>query len=111
MDLLDFNGEAMYFDEPVTPRVEALLAQAAEHYGAGPEDTGAELCLLRAYFLEPEHLTVLVALYRYFYYRRQYARRWPPPTGPSRWPRRVWVCRRAGRISRRRISVARCSSP
>jgi tetratricopeptide (TPR) repeat protein len=72
MDLLDFNGEAMYFDEPVTPRVEALLAQAAEHYGAGPEDTGAELCLLRAYFLEPEHLTVLVALYRYFYYRRQY---------------------------------------
>lgn len=42
---------------------------AATHYGE-PE---AELSLLRAYFLEPEHLTVLVALYRYFYYRHGYS--------------------------------------
>jgi tetratricopeptide (TPR) repeat protein len=72
MDLLDFNAEEMYFDEAVTPRVDALIVEAAEHYGAGPDDPKAELCLLRAYFLEPEHLTVLVALYRYFYYRHQY---------------------------------------
>lgn len=72
MDLLDFNGEAMYFDEPVTPEVESLLAQAAVRYGNGPEDLGAEHALLRAYFLEPQHLTVLVALYRYFYYRHSY---------------------------------------
>lgn len=69
MDLLDFSGEEMYFDEPVGPEVEALIQRAAERYGE-PE---AERSLLRAYFLEPEHLTVLVALYRYFYYRHAYA--------------------------------------
>jgi len=68
MDLLDFDGEPMYFDEPVTPEVNRLLVYAAEHYG----ETVAEHSLLRAYFLEPEHLSVLVALYRYFYYRRCY---------------------------------------
>ena len=72
MDLQDFSGEDMYFDEPLTPDVEGLLALAAERYGDGPEAGGAEQALLRAYFLEPEHLTVLVALYRYFYYRQGY---------------------------------------
>jgi len=69
MDLLDFDGEEMYFDLPISPEVDELIQDAAERYGE-PE---AELSLLRAYFLEPEHLTVLVALYRYFYYRRRYA--------------------------------------
>lgn len=69
MDLLDFDGEQMYFDLPVSPEVEALTNDAAAGYGE-PE---AEHCLLRAYFLEPEHLSVLVALYRYFYYRHRYA--------------------------------------
>ncbi len=68
MDLLDFDGEPMYFDEPVSPQVEVLLSEAAETYG---EDS-AEDRLLFAYFLQPEHLTVLVALYRYFYYRHRY---------------------------------------
>jgi tetratricopeptide (TPR) repeat protein len=68
MDLLHFEGEPMYFDEPVNPEVERLLAHAAEHYG----DSVAEHSLLRAYFLEPHHLSVLVALYRYFYYQRRY---------------------------------------
>jgi tetratricopeptide (TPR) repeat protein len=68
MDLLDFDGEPMYFDEPVSPEVERLLDEAAAGYG---EDT-AEDRLLLAYFLQPEHLTVLVALYRYFYYRHRY---------------------------------------
>jgi tetratricopeptide (TPR) repeat protein len=69
MDLLNFDGEAMYFDEPVAAQVEALLVEAAEGYG----EAQAEHKLLRAYFLDPEHLTVLVALYRYFYYRHRYA--------------------------------------
>jgi tetratricopeptide (TPR) repeat protein len=69
MDLLDFDGEPMYFDQPVGAQVDALLTYAAERYGE-PE---AEHSLLRAYFLEPEHLTVLVALYRHFYYRHRYA--------------------------------------
>jgi tetratricopeptide (TPR) repeat protein len=68
MDLLDFAGEEMYFNEPLAPEVEGLLTQAAERYGS----PAAEHSLLRAYFLEPEHLTVLVALYRYFYYRHSY---------------------------------------
>ena len=68
MDLLDFSGEEMYFDEPVSPDVEGLLMDAARRYG----EDAAELSLLRAYFLEPNHLTVLVALYRYFYYRHRY---------------------------------------
>ena len=69
MDLLDFGGEDMYFDTPVSPEVDALIAEAAEQYG----DPEAEISLLRAYFLQPEHFTVLVAMYRYFYYRHRYA--------------------------------------
>ncbi len=69
MDLLDFHGEQMYFDQPVDPEVAELLAQAAHEYG----DDDAESHLLRAYFLAPEDLSVLVALYRYFYYRHRYA--------------------------------------
>jgi tetratricopeptide (TPR) repeat protein len=68
MDLLDFDGAAMYFDDPVASAVEELLATAAAHYG----DETAEGHLLRAYFLQPDHLTVLVALYRFFYYRQRY---------------------------------------
>lgn len=69
MDLLDFDGEQMYFDRPVSPEVDALIARAAARYG----EPTAESDLLRAYFLEPEHLTVLVALYRFFYYQHRYA--------------------------------------
>jgi len=69
MDLLDFDGEQMYFDRPVSARVDDLLRDAAARYGE-PE---AEHSLLMACFLEPEHPTVLVALYRYFYYRHRYA--------------------------------------
>ena len=69
MDLLDFEGENMYFDQPLGAQAEGLIAMAAEQY----DQPAAEHRLMRAYFLEPEHLTVLVALYRYFYYRRQYA--------------------------------------
>jgi len=69
VDLLDFDGEQMYFDDPVGPEVDALIKDAATHCG----EPAAEHSLFRAYFLEPEHLTVLVALYRYFYYRHRYA--------------------------------------
>ncbi|MBK1695277.1 hypothetical protein CKO09_11100 [Chromatium weissei] len=68
MDFFDFSAEALYFDEPVSPAVDALLHAAAAQYG----EANAELPLLRAYFYEPEHLTVLVALYRYFYYQQRY---------------------------------------
>lgn len=68
MDLLDFNGEDLYFDEPLADEVVVLLHQASESYGS-PE---AEHKLLQAYFREPENYTVLVALYRYYYYQHRY---------------------------------------
>jgi len=67
-DLLDFEAQALYFEDALPEEVSSLIAAAAEGYGS---DT-AEASLLRAYFLEPDHLTVLVALYRYFYYQHRY---------------------------------------
>jgi hypothetical protein len=69
MDLLDFDPEPLYFDDPVDAEVEGLLRAAADGYG--DDDAGAEAHLMRAYFLAPRQLTVLVALYRYFYYRHR----------------------------------------
>ena len=67
MDLLDFEQTELYFDEPVSPEVECLIAMAAANYGS---DEG-ELMLLRANFIAPQHLTVLVALYRYYFYQHR----------------------------------------
>jgi hypothetical protein len=68
MDLLDFEAESLYFEDQLPEEVAGLLEAAASAYG----DESAEQQLLRAYFLEPEHLTVLVALYRYYYYQHRY---------------------------------------
>ncbi len=68
MDFLDFAGEAMYFDRPLSPAVAELLVEAAAQYG----EPAAECALLRAYFIAPEHLSVLVALYRFYYYQQRY---------------------------------------
>jgi len=68
VDFLDFSGEKLYFDDPVSLEVEKLLKRASD-FGTSDE---AEVSLMRAYFLEPEHLTVLVALYRYFFYKHRY---------------------------------------
>lgn len=67
MDLLEFQAEQLYFDEPIDPTANRLVEQAAQHYG----EPKAEDLLMKAYFLEPEHLLVLVALYRYFYYQHR----------------------------------------
>lgn len=68
MDLLDFEGQDLYFDEPLQAESLTCIDQAADRYG----DKAAENLLLRAYFLEPEHPMVLVALYRFFYYQHRY---------------------------------------
>jgi hypothetical protein len=67
MDLHDFDTTNLYFDEPCPLPVERLLADAAEAYGSDR----AELALLRAYFLAPTQLVVLVGLYRYFFYQHR----------------------------------------
>jgi hypothetical protein len=67
MDLLDFEQTELYFDEPLDPKVARLLADAAENYGS----EASELLLLRANFMAGQHLMVLVALYRYYFYQHR----------------------------------------
>jgi len=68
MDLLDFEADSLYFERPLRLETERLLSEASHQYG----EPAAEVALLRAYFLEPKHLTVLVALYRFFFYQQRY---------------------------------------
>lgn len=68
MDLQDFNGDGLYFDDARSPRVEALLVAAAERYARGT----AERPLLVAQALAPDDLCVLVGLYRFYYYQHRY---------------------------------------
>lgn len=67
MDLQDFKGQLMYFDEPVPENVEELMTKASEAYAQGR----AEWYLQQAYSLAPENMTVLVGLYRYYYYQHR----------------------------------------
>jgi len=67
VDLLDFEAQGLYFEEPDVAGVKELIAEAAENYGGGD----AELPLLRAYFKAPESLNVLVALNRFYYYQHR----------------------------------------
>lgn len=68
MDLHDFECQCLYFDEPISAEVKVLLDEAADNYERGE----AELPLLRAYFLAPRSLMVLVGLYRFYYYQRRF---------------------------------------
>lgn len=67
MDLLDFSDCKLYFEEPLPAEAERLIAQAAIEYG----EATAEMALLRAHLLAPENLTVLVGLYRYYFYQHR----------------------------------------
>ncbi|WP_028240762.1 hypothetical protein [Stutzerimonas azotifigens] len=69
MDLQDFDDTALYFDEPRLPRVAALLADAAAQYADGK----AERPLLAAHALAPGDLSVLVGLYRFYFYQHRHA--------------------------------------
>ena len=68
MDLQDFNGEMLYFDQPEPARIAELLLAASQNYALGR----AEGFLLEAYALAPNNLTVLVGLYRFYYYQHRY---------------------------------------
>lgn len=67
IDLLAFGSEELYFDELIDDEAKDCLDKASEEYG----NEEAEAALLRAYFLEPEHPMVLVALYRFYYYQHR----------------------------------------
>lgn len=67
MDLLDFEQTELYFDEPLSAEVAQLLQDAGGSYGCGETESK----LLLANFMAPRQLTVLVALYRYYYYQHR----------------------------------------
>jgi len=67
MDLLDFSDCKLYFEDELPAEAERLIAQAASEYGKA----GAELSLLRAHLLAPENLSVLVGIYRYYFYQHR----------------------------------------
>lgn len=67
MDLLDFEAQGLYFDEPDVAGVKEMIALAADNYA----NDEAELPLLKAYFIAPESLNVLVALNRFYYYQHR----------------------------------------
>ena len=67
MDLLDFTEHSLYFDEPLAEQARVLIEQAAKQYA----DSDVEPLLLQAYDMAPDHLMVLVALYRYYYYQHR----------------------------------------
>lgn len=67
MDLLDFSEQTLYFDEPLDKQAMTYIEQAASEYG----NSDVEPLLLAAYKIAPDHLTVLVALYRYYYYQHR----------------------------------------
>ena len=67
MDLLDITDKNLYFDEPMPEEANKLINSAALQYG----EKNVEPMLLRAYALAPEHLTILVGLYRYYYYQHR----------------------------------------
>ena len=69
MDLLSFDAEPLFFDHPPAEEIVQLLQRAAENYGDGQ----AEADLQRAYCLAPDHLMVLVALFRYYVYQQRFA--------------------------------------
>jgi len=68
MDLQDFDAQALYFENPMSEEVEGLLLSASDAYAEGR----AEPLLLQAFMLEPGNLTVLVAMYRFYYYQHRY---------------------------------------
>lgn len=67
LDLLELGDDSLYFDEACAPEIVNLIDEASRHYG----QSVAEHRLLYAHFLAPEQLTVLVALYRYYFYQHR----------------------------------------
>ncbi len=68
MDLLSFDAEPLFFDNPPSEEVVQLIQQATEDYKSG----AAEIFLRRAYDLAPENLMVLVTLFRYYFYQQRF---------------------------------------
>lgn len=67
VDLFELDIQELYFEAPLPLAVVKLLDQAAATYGTH----AAEQFLHQAYALAPTDLSVLVALYRFYYYQHR----------------------------------------
>ncbi len=67
-DLLDFEGADLYFDEPMAAAVARLLERAQN-----ADPVVALAALHEAFERAPDDLTVIVALYRFHYFRHDFA--------------------------------------
>jgi len=65
--LKELDGAGCYFEESLPDEVAQLLDAAAEQYG----EAQAELLLLRAFLRAPDSLSVMVSLYRYYFYQHR----------------------------------------
>lgn len=68
MDFLDFENHDLYFDEAMDIEDEKLLCRAAEVYPSRETET----ILLSLQARLPNNLTIIVALYRFYYYQHRY---------------------------------------
>jgi tetratricopeptide (TPR) repeat protein len=71
MDLMDFTDQEqhdLYYSEALPDQAAQLLATAATRYGTDD----VEQILLKAFFLAPQSLQVLVALYRFYFFQQRY---------------------------------------
>jgi tetratricopeptide (TPR) repeat protein len=68
MDLHDFDGSGLYFDEPQSAEVAECMRLASSGYAQGR----AEQPLLQALALAPNDLGVLVGLYRFYFYQHRF---------------------------------------
>ena len=67
MDLQNFSAEMLYFKEDSSPEVDLLLQMAAKNYGQESESL-----LLKALALSEKNVSVLVGLYRFYYFQHRY---------------------------------------
>lgn len=68
MDLQDFNVETLYFNDLTDTAVEQWLAEAAQSVDC----EAVESRLLQAYQRAPDNVSVLVELYRHYFYQQEY---------------------------------------
>ena len=57
----------LYFQDELSPEIEMLINKAADEYGPKSEQY-----LLKAYAMADSDLTVLIGLYRFYYYQNRY---------------------------------------
>lgn len=75
MDLQDFNVDTLYFENTDNATVAQLLSQATDLLQGdleSPSYRSAETKLLQAYQYAPDNLSVLIRLYRFYFYQHRH---------------------------------------